>query len=291
MAGKRTLRFQFRFPEFLLLILLILSGTALAFSSGSFVVSFKRIGFSVFSTAEKGVRAVTKTASDTFGAVRELARLRRDYDDLVRKLENYERMQRSNAEIRRENERLKEQLDFAVSLENRNYPAQIIARDSDNLYAYFTVNKGSRAGIRKNMPVVAYQNGNTGLVGKVIQTGPFTSLVMPVFNIDCSVSVRIQNTRDIGLATGKGGTEDVLLLKYIAKKNLDTLHYGDVVVTSGESSGYMRDVPVGTISKITVIDYDASLDIELTPMLDFSRLETVVIVDLLEVNESKRGAP
>ena len=54
---------------------------------------------------------------------------------------------------------------------------------------------------------------------------------------------------------------------------------GDIVVTSGENGNYMRDVPVGTISKIESLEYDSSLDIELKPILDFSKLETVLIVD------------
>ena len=96
-------------------------------------------------------------------------------------------MQRTNAEIRKENERLKEQLDFTTSLEEKNYFAQIISRDIDNLNAYITINKGSSVGIKKNMPVIAFQNGEFGIVGKVVQVGKFTSLIMPLYNSDCII--------------------------------------------------------------------------------------------------------
>jgi len=115
--------FRFRFPEFVLALLLLVSGVFLAFTSGSFVVDFSRIGFSIFSTAEKGVFFVTNFAGRQFTAVRELSDLKRNYDELVLKLQNYEQMQRTNAEIRKENEQLKEQLDFVKSLEQKNYPA------------------------------------------------------------------------------------------------------------------------------------------------------------------------
>ena len=278
----------FRLPEFLLVIFVLVSGVLLGFSSGSFVLNFKKIGFTVFSSVQAGVHKIVDGVGSTFGAVKELARLKKEYAELTKKLESYEQMRRSNAEIRKENERLLEQLNFTTYLEEKNYPAQIISRDADNLYAYFTINKGSSSGIKKNMSVIAYQNGNSGLVGKVVQVGAFTSIVMPIYNMNCTVSARIQNTRDLGLVTGKGKEELPLSMNYIKKRVLEELHYGDVVVTSGEKSNYMRDLPIGTISKISVIDYNSSLDIELTPIIDFSRLETVIVVDIREINDARK---
>ncbi|MBD5399024.1 MAG: rod shape-determining protein MreC [Treponema sp.] len=287
MATKRKASFKFRMPEFVLVILILSSGMMLAFSSGSFVVNFKTIGFTVFSTIQKEVHALSKGIMNMFTAGHELVKLRRDYDALVKKLENYEQMRRSNTGIRKENERLREQLKFSNSLEEKNYPAQIIARDTDNIDAYFTIDKGSSSGIKKNMPVIAYQDGNSGLVGKIVQVGKFTSIVMPVYNVNCTVSARIQNTRNIGLVSGKGNYEGTLSMKYIRKRVLPELHFGDVIVTSGENNNYMRDLPLGTISKISVTDYNSSLDIELLPIIDFSRIENVIVVNLYETNDIK----
>ena len=279
--------FRFRFPEFLLTLLVIVSGVFLAFTTGSFVVNFSRIGFSIFSSAEKGIFFVTNSVGKQFAAVRELSELKRNYDELVIKLQNYEQMQRTNAEIRKENEQLKEQLDFVKSLEQKNYPAQIISRDTDKLYASLTIDKGSVNGIGKNMPVIAYQNGNIALVGKVIEVGRFTSSIMPIYSIDCTVSARIQNTRDLGLLSGFGD-DTKLSLKYIKKRVMDTLNYGDVIVTSGENGNYMRNIPIGSISEIRVVEYDSSLEIDVAPLIDFERLETVIVVDVKSEREETR---
>ena len=279
--------FRFRFPEFVLALLLIVSGIFLAFTTGSFVVNFSRIGFSIFSSAEKGIFFVTNSVGRQFAAMRELSELKRNYDELVIKLQNYEQMQRTNAEIRKENEQLKEQLDFVKSLEQKNYPAQIISRDTDKLYASLTIDKGSVNGIGKNMPVIAYQNGNIALVGKVIEVGRFTSSIMPIYSIDCTVSARIQNTRDLGLLSGFGD-DTKLSLKYIKKRVMDTLNYGDVIVTSGENGNYMRNVPIGSISEIRVVEYDSSLEIDVAPLIDFERLETVIVVDVKSEREETR---
>lgn len=285
--AKNKVSFRFRFSEFLLIGLMIISSVLLAFSSGSFVLNFKKIGFSFISTVDKGVHFVVDGVGNTFNAVAELRKLKKDYNELVIKLDHYEQMQRTNADITKENARLKEQLGFAVSLDEKNIPAQIISRDLDNAFSYLTIDKGSVNGIRKNMPVVAFQNGNQGLVGKVIQVGTFTSQIMPVYNINNIVSARIQNTRDLGLVNGLGSQEQPLMMQYIRKRVVDELSFGDIVVTSGENDNYMRDIPIGSISKITVLDYNSSLNIELTPIIDFSRLETVIVVNQKELNDRK----
>lgn len=285
MSKKNKFSFKIKFSEILFITLLALSGTLLGFSSGKFVVNFKQVGFSFISTIDKGVHFIVNGVGDAFNSVGELRKLKKEYNELVIKLENYEEMQRSNADIRKENARLKEQLGFSVSLDEKNIPAQIISRDLDSVYSYITINKGSVNGIKKNMPVIAFQNGNNGLVGKVIQVGSFTSQIMPVYNINNMVSVRIQNTRDLGLVKGIGSQDQPLMLQYIRKRVLDELKYGDVIVTSGENDNYMRDIPVGTISKIQVLDYNSSLNIEVTPILDFSRLESVIVVNQKELND------
>lgn len=286
MSGKY--KFSFKFSEFLLIVTVILSGVMLGFSSGGFVLNFKSIGFTVFSSIQNGVHFISNGISDTIGAVHELGKLRKDYDALTRRLENYEHLQRTNADIMKENERLKEQLNFVISLEEKNYPAQIISRDADSIYAFLTINKGSTAGIKKNMPVIAYQNGNSGLVGKVVQVGAFTSIVMPVYNLNCTISARIQNTRDLGLVSGNGSYDKPLSMQYIRKRIVEQLHFGDIVVTSGENNNYMRDIPLGTISKISAQEYNSSLYIEVVPIIDFARLENVVVVNMREINDTRK---
>lgn len=285
MAEKIKSRPKFRFPEFLLAILVLLSGIMLGFSSGGFIINLKKVGFTVVSGIEKGVYSVGSSIKGIVTSAYDAKNLKKEYKSLTKKLQDYEYFQRNNVEIRKENDRLKEQLGFAKSLSQKNHVAQIIGRDPDSLYSGITINKGSRHGIRKGMPVIAIQNGSVGVVGKIVTVGAGTSILMPVYDTQCNISSRVQNTRDLGLVNGNGNQDGVLSMKYIKKRVLNELNYGDIIVTSGENDNYMRDIPVGTISKITVLDYDSSLDIELTPVIDFSRLETVLVVELFEENE------
>jgi len=282
--------FSFSFAEFVFLILLFFSGLSLAFSGGGFVVNFQRVGFSVVTSLQKAVYSVCDGVAGVFTAVAELKSLKAENQELKEKLKNYEFLQRNNTEIRKENERLREQLQFAAHIKQKNFPAQIIGRNPDNIYSGITINKGSRSGIKKGMSVIAVQNGTTGLVGKIITVGLETSLVMPVYDSKCVVSSRIQNTRDIGLVNGSGNANSPLQMKYIKKRVLSELNFGDIVVTSGETDNYVADIPVGTITNIMVVEYDSSLNIEITPVVDFARLETVIVTDLKETNPLLEGA-
>ncbi|MDR2897548.1 MAG: rod shape-determining protein MreC [Spirochaetaceae bacterium] len=270
-------------------ILLFVSGVLLGLSSGGFIVNFNQLGFSLMSGVQKGAYAVSSAVGGTFAAIRELAVLQQEYDELTRKVENYEFLQRSNAEIRKENERLKEQLGFSQSQTQRNIPAQIIGRDPNSLYSGITIDKGTAQGIKKNMPVIAFQNGNTGLVGKIVEVGFTTSMIMPLYDFECYVSTRIEHTRDLGIVNGQGAGFS-LLMRYVKKRVFDELQYGDVVVTSGENLNYAKDVPVGTITRIRALDYDTSLEIELSPIIDFDRLETVMVLDMTQPGQASAEA-
>lgn len=275
----------FSLPVFLLLLLVVISGVILALYTGGFIVNFKEAGFSIVSTAQLSAHTVSSSVGGAFSAIKDLADLRKEYEALTEKLKDYEYLQRNNAEIRRENGRLREQLGLSDSLNKKNYPAFIVGRDPNAAYSAITISKGRNAGIKKNMPVIALQRGNVGLVGKVVSVGPYTSLVMPIYDYQCSVSARIQNTRDLGLVSGNGSESENLSLRYINKRVLDELQIGDVIVTSGENGNYERDIPIGSISKIKIVDYDSSLQIEVTPVIDFSRLESVIVMDREELND------
>lgn len=275
---KSTVSFKYSLIVFLILV--IISGVSLALSSGGFIISVKEVGFSILSAGQKGVNSVITGVGNGVSAVKELAELKESYNKLVQQLEDYEYLQRNNAEIRKENELLREQLGISKSIVNKNYVAQIIGRDPDSLYSAITVNKGSRNGIRKNMLVIAVQNGDIGLVGKVVTVGAFTSQIMPIYDFQCNISARIQHTRDLGLVVGQGNADSPLQMQYIKKRVLNELQYGNVVVTSGENENYLKDIPIGSITKIKTVDYDSSLIIEITPIIDFARLETVMIVDV-----------
>jgi rod shape-determining protein MreC len=255
-----------------------ISFCCLLFSTRSFIINFRDTGFSLFSGIRIGIHSVASFAGGIVNSIQELARLRRDYAELVERMERYEIFERTSAEIRQENYRLREQLDFSLSLPYKHTVAEITGRDPDNLYQAFSVNKGKRHGVETNMSVIAYQDGIQALVGMVIQAGLFESLVMPLYSGTAYASARFAKSRYEGLVEGQGGLEFPLRMRSITKRARSEIQEGDVVITSGLGGVYPAGITIGRVSSLYFEEALTSMEIELVPSIDFSRLEYVIII-------------
>jgi rod shape-determining protein MreC len=258
----------------------MISGVFLAFSSGGFVVNFNGIGFSLMSGAQRGLYSVSSFFTGTVSAISELSELKEKYSDLSDRLQDYELLQRSNADIKTENKHLMDLLGFSQSITIKNIPAEIVGRDPNNLYSGITINRGALHGIKKDMPVIAFQDSNSGLVGKIVQVGRNTSLIMPVYDYQCYVSARLETSRYIGLTNGQGSDDSPIVMKYIKKRAKDEIRIGEKIVTSGETGNYPKNITIGFVSRIRGMDYETSLDVDVEPLIDFSRLENVFVLDM-----------
>jgi rod shape-determining protein MreC len=260
-------------------ILALVSFSLLIVSTRSFVIDFKSAGLTLFSGLRGGIHQGISLASRTVLSVRELAELRREYAELSRRVARYEQIERRDAEILQENRRLREQLGFTQTLGYRRVNAEITGRDPANLFSALVINKGKHSGVAANMPVIAWQNGTQALVGKVIQAGQFESLVMPLYDVNSSISARLAESRYEGLVEGQGSPESPLLMRFVRKQARDEINYGDVVVSSGLGGVYPPGITLGRVNRIISRDYEISMELELEGTADFSRLEYVVVID------------
>ena len=282
---KRKFSFKIKLDISLLILFLIISSVLLTFSGGRFIVDFKSVGFSVAAGTENAVHSVSAFVTDTVSAVRELAELRSRYVALSEKLKDYELLQRSNADIRRENKELKALLGFADTIVYKNIPAQITGFDPDNLYSGIIINRGTKHGVRKNMPVLAFQGSNVGLVGKIIQTGRDSSMVIPLYDYQCYIAASVQTTKHRGLINGQGSADLPLIMRYVQKRAKGEIAIGDKILASGENNLFPKDSPIGIVTGIKVHDYETYLELAVQPIIDFSRLDYVFVLDLWSAHE------
>lgn len=154
----------------------------------------------------------------------------------------------------------------------------MIARDTDNLFSTITINKGSRQGVTKGMPVVAWQGDIEGLVGKVISVGLGTSQVLPLYDPECLVSARVDSTRDEGLVAGQGKDRGTIVMNYVKKTAKDRIAYGDLVVSSGLGGLYPKGINIGRIRTWAAPAYETSLVVQLEPIVDFDTLEYLFLL-------------
>jgi len=261
-----------------LAVLVLVSFVCLMISSRTLVIRPKEIGLSAAGFFQKGFSGFFAWFGDTVGSIGQLQAAREELAAARERLQEMDQATREVLELRRQNEALRQQLDFAQTLAPERIPAEVIARDTDNLFSTITINKGSRQGVKKGMPVVAWQGDIEGLVGKVVLVGPGTSEVLPLYDPQCMVSARVDSTRDEGLVLGEGKDRGTLVMNYVKKIAKNKITYGDLVVTSGLGGLYPKGINVGRIRDITAPTYQTSLVLRVEPIIDFDRLEYLFLI-------------
>ena len=269
---------SFNFNILLFSILMMISASTLVFSTRNTNAEFMNLGLSLFSGLRLALHRASSFVSGTILSIQELSKLQREHNELMQRITRYEQLERSAAEIRQENNRLREQLGFSETLRYRHIPAELIGRDPDNLFSSLVINRGSVAGVAVDMPVIAYQSGVQSLVGKVIKVGAFESLVMPLYDSSSFVSSRLAESRFEGITEGRGNPENPLLMRFIQKRAIDEIGIGDVVVSSGLGGIYPPGINIGRVSQIRYQENEISMELEVEIFLDYSRLEYMFVI-------------
>ncbi|MDR3200135.1 MAG: rod shape-determining protein MreC [Spirochaetales bacterium] len=261
-----------------LLCLYILIGfVCITFSSNTFVMKPEELGLSIFSLFQRGISSIGSFVAGTFDSIRVLGELKEEHAAAIDQLRSYEQIEKDILILKEENRRLNEVLSFSTSAVFQNIPAKIIGKDPQNFHTTIVVNRGSLSGISKDMPVIGIQNGHQGLVGKVISVGPSASLVQPLYDPNAFVAARLLSSRYEGLVNGSG--EDAVKMRYVKRYARPEIRYGDIVITSGMGSSlFPEGIEIGSVKSISARSYDTSLELDIAPVIDFSRLEYVYIL-------------
>lgn len=271
--------FKSRLPAkvYVFAALIFISFAALFISTRGFI-EVGNAGLSFFSGIRGAVHEFTSLISRTVLSVQELASLRAEHTELLERVARYERFERSSALLIQENARLREQLGFSQSLTYHHIPAELIGRDPDNLFSSLVINRGRRAGVERNMPVIAWQDGNQALVGKVVRVRDFESLVMPLYDTSMFISSRFFVSRFEGITEGQGGQDSVLRMRFIPQRARGEISRGDLIVTSGLGGIYPPGISIGRVSSLVYHEHEISMEAEIAPLIDFSRLEYVFVI-------------
>lgn len=148
--------------------------------------------------------------------------------------------------------------------------AQVIGRSTSNWYQGVVLNKGERDGIRVEMGVIT----PAGVVGQIVKTAGSTSIVLLMTDPNVAIPGLVQRTRDEGIVQGTPRRH--VRMKYIPP--LSPVRKGDVVVTSGLTDGFPRGVLIGEVARIEEREGDLFQTAELVPVVNFQRMEEVLIV-------------
>ncbi len=174
------------------------------------------------------------------------------------------------AEMIRENKELKEILDFKNNSRYTGIIADVIARDPSNWTTSVIINKGEKQGIRQGMPVL----NTAGIVGKVLDVGPFASRVILLNDSNFSAAVLIERTRENGLLSGT--LEGTCRLKYLSAEA--DIKAGDKIITSALSSFFPEGLLVGEVKSVEESQNSPTLECVIKPAVAPSQVERVLVI-------------
>lgn len=151
----------------------------------------------------------------------------------------------------------------------------VINRNLGYWYDTITIDKGSNDGIGPGMPAVV----NSGLIGKVIEVTPKSSVVRLLTsesNNKISVKVETENDYAYGLLTSydeKSGTYRVEGISQITNIKNEA-----VVTTTGLGDIFPGGILIGKVTNIESDSYDLSQIIEVLPSVNFNSISLVSIL-------------
>jgi len=178
-------------------------------------------------------------------------------------------------------ERIQNLLQFREKISPSMIAAEVIGQDPSSWFKSVTINKGEKDGVRKGMAVISPE----GVIGQILKTGPYHSIVLLITDYNSAVDSIIQRTRAKTIVEGKG--ENRCQLKYLLRA--EEVIVGDIVVTAGLSGNFPKGLMVGEIRKVEKAGQGIFQYAELVPSVDLTKLEEVLIIkeSLLSLQEEK----
>ncbi|HDD25435.1 MAG TPA: rod shape-determining protein MreC [Chloroflexi bacterium] len=153
--------------------------------------------------------------------------------------------------------------------------ADVIGAEPNPYLRYITINVGAQQGVQVGMPVVS---GGAGLIGRVSEVAPRTAKVQLITDRESAVAALLQSSRATGLVVGQ--PDGTLRMEYLLQDAVVT--EGDIVLTSGLGGMLPKGLVIGQVAQVEQMDYALFQAAVVRPVLDFSRLEQVLVITTFE---------
>ena len=201
----------------------------------------------------------------------DLRHVRQQNKDLQQQLLRMRIDQAAIAEDALEGKRLQAMLGFREQYVGTTVAAQVIGSSGSDQSHVLTIDKGSRDGLRSDMPVITQD----GIVGKLRDVFPTTSQVLEINDQTSGAGIILATTRIRAILRGT-----VAGRVQIGNLTADSrIKPGEQVLTSGGDQVYPRGLAVGTIESIAPDpDHQPYTAIAIRPAVNLDRVEEVLVI-------------
>jgi rod shape-determining protein MreC len=166
--------------------------------------------------------------------------------------------------------RLQQLLAFRETFVSATVPAQVISWSGSELSRAVYIDKGERDGMARDMAVITAE----GVVGKIYEVYPHTSLVLLLNDQTSGAGAILEKSRLQGVVRGSG-TGETIMERIMSDQEVAI---GERVLTSGGDGIYSKGMLIGTVDKVFKKPSEIFWTIRVRPAAALSRLEEVLVV-------------
>lgn len=225
---------------------------------------------------QKGISYAGRWMSDMSDNFQTMEEMRKKNTELQNKVDD---LTIDNTRLRQEQyelERLRElyKLDENYS-DYEKIGAHVISNNGSNWFSDFTIDKGSKDGVKVNCNVLA----GSGLAGIVTEVGPNYARVRSIIDDASNISGMALSTSDTCVVRGdlKLAPDGRIRFEKLAN-NDNAIEVGEQVVTSHVSNRFLQGLFIGYISEIKEDANHLTRSGYITPAVDFSKLQEVLVI-------------
>lgn len=191
--------------------------------------------------------------------------------------ESYTIQKNINSSLEKEIEELKKELELNKTLtEYEVENATVLSRNKSYWFNTMTIDKGKKAGIKKNMAVIT----KDGLIGKISKVSNYSSEIKLITSNDTNfkVSVSIKTNDEDNYAILNGYDKKTGLIKLSGIDKTTNINIDDSVLTSGLGEMFPSGIYVGQVKKIENDKYNLSKIVYIQTGQDFNNIHYVTVL-------------
>jgi rod shape-determining protein MreC len=262
---------RYRTPLLIVLVLLLVfSVLSLSLKRSPVVQRVQGVVVSITAPGLEATEYVVRRIKQLWLGYFYLVATERQNTELRRQLEEYKQRQVHFQEAQEALTRLEGLLDLKRQVALPVIGARVLAYDPSLWSRSAIIDQGKAQGVKEGLPVLAPQ----GIVGRIVEVYPQYSKVMLIVDRKSGADAMVQRTRVRGVLKGKGGNR--CSLEYVPK-NAD-VQVGDLVLASGLVGLYPKGLVFGKVTAANKKNPGVFQEIEVTPNVDLSTLEEVLVV-------------
>ncbi len=224
---------------------------------------------------QKALWYVSNSACDFAYQMEEKEKLKEENELLKKQISELRDNTVDYYNLKHENARFAKYYDFKQSDNSLKFvSASVVGKDPTEFFGDFVIDKGSRAGISPGDTVIT----ENGLVGRVSQVNVNSSRVKTVLSPDSKMGVINIRTCDSGIISGsiELSSKNLTRMTFIPAQN--GMQKGDMIVTSGISGMYPKNLKIGQLISIEYDNYDSSYFALIEPFEKVKEVRDVFVI-------------